>query len=291
MVKNVANNNKIRTNPLLNQAVREVIRQQGGISSGGTVVGDEADFVVPGSEDGEQQTDYNTIQNQLLKEALASLEKVKNNSIEERSALDADLSQKAAKTLLDQKAKAGAAGLSLSGAGLSLEAGTKGKLDRDKALAMGDFDRGTREEVLAAIGNVADISQGFRSGDIAADKAEHDRQMSLLAIKKLEAELGIDLDGDGIISTGQQPGATDEDPQQTEDPAIPAIDKDGDHRTEEDDDHRSVEISDVDLDYARRHAEVPGSFIDTMFLKGFIGEDEDYDYYEGIDGKIWKIKK
>jgi len=78
--------------------------------------------------------------------------------------------------------------------------------------------------------------------------------------------------------------------EEEEDPIERARDDDGDGRTEADRSNRPVYTSDMSLEEAKKMAK-EGNVFDTMFMKGLIGSDSEWDYYEGNNGEVWKVRR
>jgi hypothetical protein len=137
-----------------------------------------------------------------------------------REAFKGDLAQKSAENLLATRGRMGVAGMGLTGAGASMEAGVQRADSRKDALALEDRDKALREEALKRVLSGAGLRDqervgSIREGDFGLRERAADREdrMAQTAENMLEAELGEDLNNDGKIGK-KTPDAFKQDKEQ-----------------------------------------------------------------------------
>lgn len=117
---------------------------------------------------------------------------LKGRSKEGRDALAGQLDQASNEALMTQEAKAGAAGLGLSGAAQSIQGGLTAQLARQRALGLDEYDRAQRRELIGGISEF---------GDYVTDKRETEMSQADRALYRdfLERQADEDLDNDGDV--------------------------------------------------------------------------------------------
>lgn len=207
----------------------------------------------------------------LYKKYIEDLEK---RGTEGRDALAGQLDEAANEALMTQEAKAGAAGLGLSGAAQSLQAGTTAQLARQRALGLDEYDQNRRQEMLQGIS---------KYGDYLTDKQEAALSNADREIYRdfLEREADEDLDGDNDVA-GKPVGGTI-----------------GDGDTENNDTGQFGDETNSKPVDPENIQDLPAWFdasaIDTGHFRSgddYMGSDDHFDYYFSIDDhKYYKVRR